>query len=142
MKFFQDLQLSGDDAFFHPHPTDAASIHQLAVQEGKDVYCLMVEGGKVLAYGLLRGWDQGYETPSLGLAVDGSVRGQGFGEMLIQLLHLLASRRGAKNVRLRVSPANRKALNLYERLGYTFAEDAGETGLLVGTKALAREPRR
>jgi len=138
-QFFQDLKAGGDDVFFSPHPADAESIRRIAAHDGKDLYYLLVEQGKVLGYGMLRGWDEGYQIPSLGLAIHQSARGQGLGKMLMDILHRLASRRGANKVRLRVLANNEKALNLYKSLGYAFEEDANQPGFLVGFKHIGRE---
>jgi len=138
-KFFEDLKASGDEVFFSPHPTDADSICRIAAHDGKDLYYLLIEQGKAFGYGMLRGWDEGYQIPSLGLAIHPSVRGQGLGKMLMDFLHLLAFRRGAEKVRLRVRANNEKALNLYKNLGYAFEEDTHQTGFLVGFKDIGRE---
>lgn len=138
-QFFQDLKAGGDDIFFSPHPADANSIRRIAAHDGKDLYYLLVEQGKVLGYGMLRGWDEGYQIPSLGLAIHPSARGQGLGKMLMDVLHLLASRRGADKVRLRVRTNNEKAMNLYKNLGYAFEEDTNQQGFLVGFKNIGRE---
>jgi ribosomal-protein-alanine N-acetyltransferase len=138
-QFFQDLKASGDEVFFSPHPSDVDSIRRIAAHDGKDLYYLLVEHGKVLGYGMLRGWDEGYQIPSLGLAIHPSARGQGLGKMFMDFLHLLASRRGADKVRLRVRANNEKALNLYKILGYAFEEDTKQAGFLVGFKNMGRE---
>jgi ribosomal protein S18 acetylase RimI-like enzyme len=88
---------------------------------------------------MLRGWDEGYQIPSLGLAIHPSVRGQGLGKMLMGFLHLQAFRRGAEKVRLRVNSTNDKALKLYKGLGYVFEEDPHQVDLLVGFKDLGTE---
>lgn len=141
-QFFQDLKTGGDDVFFSPHPADADAIHRIATHEGKDLYYLLVEQRKVLGYGLLRGWDEGYQIPSLGLAIHPSARGQGLGKMLMDILHLLASRRGADKVRLRVRANNEKALNLYKSLGYSFVEDTNQPDFLVGFKNIESKVTR
>ena len=138
-QFFQDLKAGGDDMFFSPHPTDADSIRHIAAHDGKDLYYLLIEQGEVLGYGMLRGWDEDYQIPSLGLAIHPSARGQGLGKMLMELLHVLVYRRGAVRVRLRVRADNEKALKLYKSLGYAFEEDATQPGFLVGFKNIGRE---
>jgi ribosomal-protein-alanine N-acetyltransferase len=138
-QFFQDLKAGGDDVFFSPHPADAESIRRIAAHDGKDLYYLLVEQGKVLGYGLLRGWDEGYQIPSLGLAIHQSARGHGLGKMLMDILHRLAFRRGANKVRLRVLANNERALNLYKNLGYAFEEDANQPSFLVGFKHIGRQ---
>jgi len=140
-RFFQDLKESGDDVFFSPHPADDDSIHRITDLNGRDLYYLLVEEGRVLGYGMLRGWDEGYQIPSLGLAIHPSARGQGLGKMLMDFLHLLAFRRGASKVRLRVRANNEKAISLYKSLGYAFEANTNEAGFLVGFKNIERERR-
>lgn len=138
-QFFQDMKAGGDDVFFSPHPADADSIRSIAARNGKDLYYLLVEQDQVLGYGLLRGWDEGYQIPSLGLAIHPAARGQGLGKMLMDILHFLAFRRGADKVRLRVRANNEKAMNLYKNLGYAFEEDTNQPDFLVGFKNIGRE---
>ncbi len=137
--FFKDLKESGDEVFFSPHPADEDSIRRIASYNGRDLYYLLVEGGKVLGYGMLRGWDEGYQIPSLGLAIHSSARGHGLGKMLMDFLHLLAFRRGASRVRLRVRANNEKAISLYKSLEYAFEEDTNQADFLVGFKNIGRE---
>ena len=138
-EFFQDLKASGDGVFFAPHAADEDSISRVAAYHGKDLYYLLVEREKILGYGMLRGWDEGYQIPSLGLAIHPSARGQGLGKILMDILHLLALRRGADKVRLRVRANNERALHLYKSLGYVLNEYTQQTGFLVGLKNIGRE---
>lgn len=138
-RFFQDIDAGGDGAYFNPHPTDTKSLERLAGHRGRDLYYVLIEQGKVLGYGLLRGWDEGYEIPSLGLAIHPTARGQGLGRMMMKLLHVLAIRQGARHVRLRVRVGNTKALGLYQSLGYRFEPDANDREYLIGFKYLHHE---
>lgn len=137
--FFQALRDNGDADFFSPHPADAETIGQLARYNGKDLYCLLVEEEKILGYGLLRGWDEGYQIPGLGIAIHPSARGSGLGKVLMNFLHVSAFRRGASKVRLRVLESNEKAIGLYKSLGYVFEEDVKQAGYLVGYKSLEKQ---
>ncbi|NNM68937.1 MAG: GNAT family N-acetyltransferase [Gallionella sp.] len=139
--FFRDLKEGGDEEFFSPHPSDDNSINQIANYHGKDLYYLLVEEEKVLGYGMLRGWDEGYSIPSLGVAIHSSARGEGLGKIFMHFLHVLAFRRGASKVRLRVHINNDKAIGLYKNLGYVFEEDTNQADYLVGFKSLEREWR-
>jgi len=133
-EFFMALKAAGDEKHFHPHPLTATEAKNLCHYRGKDLYYLLVDGRRVLAYGMLRGWDEGYEVPSLGIAVHPSERGSGAGLAMMEFLHLAARRRGARNVRLKVYKDNTPAVRLYESLGYAF--HAGEGDQLVGVIAL------
>jgi ribosomal protein S18 acetylase RimI-like enzyme len=95
-------------------------LKRLCTLPTRDVYLLARWGARVIGYGLLRGWDEGYEIPSLGIAVHPRFRGQRVGLALMHVLHAVARLRGASRIRLKVYPDNRRALSLYRRLGYRF----------------------
>lgn len=132
--FLRDLEDNGDAQFFSPHPSSDAAINALVRSADKDLYCLLVEGKRVLGYGLLRGWDEGYEIPSLGLAIHPSARGSGLGKLVMHFLHVSAFRKGARKIRLRVRKSNRQAVELYEGLGYVLEEEGND--YLIGFKSL------
>jgi ribosomal-protein-alanine N-acetyltransferase len=133
-KFFSLLRQAGDDRHFHPHPLDDEEAENRASYAGKDLYYILVEGRSVLGYGMLRGWDEGYEIPSLGIAVHPSARGMGIGRALMGFLHASARLRGARQVRLKVHRDNISAMTLYKDLGYVFQPE--EAGQFVGFVAL------
>jgi ribosomal protein S18 acetylase RimI-like enzyme len=124
------LELSGDDQRFHPHPFTDAAVQRLAEGKGKDYYCVLVEDGRVVGYGMLRGWDEGYDVPSLGIAVHPAARRRGLAGRLMRHLHEQARARGASRVRLKVLEDNSAAIALYEALGYRFDDKDGH--YLVG----------
>jgi ribosomal-protein-alanine N-acetyltransferase len=136
---FDELADRGDERWFHPHPLTAGEAARLCAYEGRDLYYAAVAGESVLAYGLLRGWDEGYAVPSLGIAVHPEARGHGLARAFMGFLHAAASLRGAKRVRLKVYPDNAAARRLYERLGYRLepADDGQLLGLLDLDKGAA-----
>lgn len=137
---------SGEDRMFAPHPFDDETLARLASHGGADLYFVLTERGhgedqdradeRVVGYGLLRGWDQGYEVPSLGIAVAPDARRRGVGRVLMQRLHEAARARGARRVRLRVHAENAPAIRLYESLGYVMDASPRENGLVVGVLEL------
>lgn len=134
--FFQALRDAGDEADFHPHPLTSEEAARRCAYAGGDLYYVLVEGDRVLAYGMLRGWDDGYAVPSLGIAVHPAERGKGLGKLLMLFLHVAASRKGASRIRLKVYPRNVAAMKMYETLGYVFRWQ--EAGQLVGVLDLDR----
>lgn len=137
-RFFDDLAAAGDDAFFHPHAGDAGTLRLIADRMGKDVHLVFVEGGEIRAYGLLRGWNEGYAIPSLGIAVHPAARGSGLGRLVMDYLEAMARHRGAPGIRLRVHKDNARATAMYEHRGYVMRPDEADARLLVGTKPLER----
>jgi ribosomal protein S18 acetylase RimI-like enzyme len=130
---FDALRAAGDERHFHPHPLTHEEAERLAGYGGLDVYRVLTDEGRVVGYGMLRGWDEGYEVPSLGIAVHPEARGVGAGRLLMEHLHEAARERGATRVRLRVYPDNTAARHLYEELGYVLQPANGE---LVGVLEL------
>ncbi len=134
--FFEALAARGDGRWFHPHPLTAVEAARLCAYDGRDLYYAAVTGDAVVAYGLLRGWDEGYAVPSLGIAVHPAARGLGLARAFMSFLHAAAALKGAARVRLKVYPDNAPARRLYERLGYRLEPAAG--GQLLGVLDLGK----
>ena len=122
-------QIAADPAseWFHPHPFTAEEAARVCAYAGRDVYLALRDGGALVAYGMLRGWDAGYEIPSLGIYVAERARGTGAARRMMEALHAAARERGAPAIRLKVYGHNARARGLYESMGYAFAgEEAGQ----------------
>lgn len=122
LELLQAIEKEGESRWFEPHPFTREHLHSLCEPRKLDLYYVAAVGNTVLAYGLLRGWDEGYEVPSLGIAVRPGCRGMGLGPVMMEFLHGAARLRGSERVRLRVSDDNRVAIALYRRMGYRFEE--------------------
>lgn len=130
--FFGEIAADPSADRFHPHPFTADAARAVAEHQGRDLYLGQFLDGELVGYGLLRGWDEGYQTPSLGIYLGAHVRGRGLAKALMETLHDWARKNGAEKVRLKVYKDNVRAVNLYERLGYVFFAEEGEqrVGLL------------
>lgn len=129
--------------FFRPHPFTPEEARRLAAYTGRDVYAILLVGRRPVAYGMLRGWDEGYTTPAVGVAVRTGARGKGFGRLMMAFLHVEARARGASRVRLRVHPDNVVARRLYESLGYVYSgEERGELVMIADVGADHLQPAR
>ena len=129
-KFFENIVSNKDDKYFHPHPLTYDMAKNIAVYEGNDLYFLQIKDNEITGYGMLRGWDDGFTIPSLGIVIHPSFRNQGFGKEFMEFLHEQAKAKGATKVRLKVYYKNKSALQLYVSLGYTFS--GKENGQLIG----------
>ena len=135
MVFLHEFEETGDGKLFHPHPFTVETIEALANHERKDLYYILTERESIIGYAMLRGWDEGYEIPSLGIAIHPLARKRGLGALFMHFLHVLAYQRGAKQVRLRVYAHNLKAIQFYKKLGYQF-QPIEEDGYLVAYYSL------
>lgn len=136
-RFLSIIDAAGDASFFRPHGSSAAELDALCADYVRDLYYATMLGDDILAYGLLRGWDEGYKVPSLGIAVAPGYRGVGLGGAMMAFLHSAAQMRGAEFVRLRVHRDNALAIALYRTRGYRF-DNAYEGELMVGIKELVK----
>jgi ribosomal protein S18 acetylase RimI-like enzyme len=119
-EFFHSLASDPETAFFHPHKFTDEAASQIANYKGQDLYYAILYNNQMLGYGMLRGWDEGYIIPSLGIAIHASARNMGLGRLMMNFLHAAAQMRGASKIRLKVSPENTSAIRLYTQLGYQF----------------------
>jgi len=130
LAFLKALEVANDTEYFHPHPFSNEAIERIIQNARKDLYYVLAEGRDVLGYGMLRGWDEGYEVPSLGIAIHPRARSTGLGKVLMHFLHAAARRRGGEKVRLKVKMNNAPAVKLYQGIGYRFELQEGQ--YLVG----------
>lgn len=117
-------------ANFHPHPLDAATAARIVRHEGRDAYLGAFCDDKLRGYALVRGWDEGYEVPSFGAAVDPGSRDEGVGSALLSAARALCVERGANSLMLKVHPGNERALQWYLRAGFEIGGEAPD-GQLV-----------
>jgi len=133
-EFFRVLQAEGVERHFHPHPLTDAQAERIARYKGRDLYYVLVDGRSVLGYGMLRGWNAGYDVPSLGIVIHPAARHAGLGLLFMRFLHVAAKRNGVNKVRLKVYPDNTAAMKLYTGLGYSFTHQ--EDKQMVGTVSI------
>ena len=65
--FFELIKSKGEDKYFHPHLFNKKKAEELGNYKGNDLYFLQISGTEICGYGMLRGWDEGYPVPSLGI---------------------------------------------------------------------------
>lgn len=130
-RFFDMIRQNGDDEYFHPHPFDLETAKRFCRYKGKDLYFIQKFDGEISGYGMLRGWEEGYKIPSLGILIHPGLRGKGLGEKFMGFLHEQARKKGADRVMLKVYPDNKKAVSLYEKMGYVFSSGT-ESGQISG----------
>lgn len=102
---------------FRPFDFTPASI-RMAVKEGDEHWVIALPRGGVVAYGMLRGWADGWRVPALGVAVAPTHRRRGLGTAMVMFLHYIARERGCSHVMLHVDDENSGAKSLYLALGY------------------------
>lgn len=136
-KLFAVIAADQTASRFHPHDFSDASARHITGYGGRDIYLGLWGDEDLVGYGMLRGWDAGYDIPSLGIYLSPPVRGRGLARTLMSALHDRARQAGANHVRLKVYRDNIAAVLLYERLGYIFQGE--ENGQSVGILDLRQQ---
>lgn len=135
--FFSKIDNPKYMADFSPHPFDEEYADAICSYSGKDLYfALITEESEIIGYFMLRGWDEGYDIPAIGLCVLDEYQGFGFGKLIMNCLESHALLNGASKVMLKVNRTNLIATNLYIKQGFVF-QDYDDIYLL-GYKALHR----
>src|SRR6187551_2771100 len=76
-----------DTTWFRPHDLGPAGARAVADHTGRDIYLIGFLDRVPVAYGMLRGWDEGYRIPALGIAVRDGYRDRGLGRQMMHALH-------------------------------------------------------
>jgi ribosomal protein S18 acetylase RimI-like enzyme len=128
------ISLTGDaetTLFFHPHPFTREFAAELCanLHIRKDRYYVATYKGTVIAYMMLRGWDEGFAVPSFGVCAHPELREVGLGQAL--LAHAVKESRaaGADKLRLTVFKTNERAVHVYRKFGFVF-HDKNEIELI------------
>lgn len=117
-RFFSEISHSETTTYFNPHPFTAQYAQYLCSYQGKDEYYVMEADGVVVGYGMLRGWDEGYSRPSLGVCISANYSGRGYGTEMVRHLISVAKSRKASEIILSVEESNRTAIQLYNKTGF------------------------
>lgn len=116
---FLDQLDEEDRLFFYPHAFSLPAIEDILANKVLDQYFLAHDiMGATNGYCMLRGWDEGYTTPSIGICVSKSSRGMGVGKSLLAFLLQVAARLGASKAMLKVHRHNIAAIKIYRQFGF------------------------
>lgn len=119
--FFFIISNSTIPQTFHPHLFND-QMASIICNEQKDLYCSIFINNKIVGYGMLRGYAEGYSIPSLGVCIHPGYSNLKLGQLLIHYLHSQAQLLGSNKVRLKVYKTNYQAIHIYTKLGYILEE--------------------
>jgi len=118
VRFFSDNDRPEVTRQFDPFPLTLQTAREIIYADRLDHFYVGSKGRHVLAFAMLRGWDEGYDVPSLGVLVDYRYQGHGFGRLMTEFSIAEARKLGAPRVRLTVYASNHRAVRLYASLGF------------------------
>ena len=115
---FSEITACGDDTFFHPHPFSPEYAETLCAYQGRDYYGMGFCAGEIVGYAMLRGWDEGFSRPTVGIYIRPKWRKKGLASLMLQLLLPEAKQRGATEVMAKVYAENTPSRKAFASAGY------------------------
>lgn len=136
--FFSDVAKGDYARYYYPYDFTPESAKELCNLSGKDLHYVLTDSlqDRILGHGMLRGWDEGYDIPSLGIIIHPDFTNRGLGTWFVNFLHSVAWTKGCSKIRLRVHKDNIAAFNIYKKLGYIFTP--GENEEFIGILSRGR----
>ena len=103
---------------FNPFPLTRDTAYQIACENHLDKYYIAIFEEKITGLGMLRGWEENFPIPSLGLLIDKDFQGMGLGKLMLKYMINEVKRLGCSRIRLTVNATNRYAIDLYNSVGF------------------------
>ena len=130
--FFKAIDHERYRRHFSPHPFTEEEAERVCHYSGRDRYLgvFLVPGDDMVGYGMLRGLDEGYEVPSVGVCIEEAHQGEGLGRMLLSHLLDLCVKQGANRAMAKVNRDNSASRAMFERARFAFEDFSPE--FLVG----------
>ena len=116
--------------FFYAFSFAADHIAKMLAERGKDVYMGLLWQDELVCFFMLRGWNEGYEVPTLGTFVAEPYRGYGFMQLTVELTKVICKLRGVSRVMYKSHPDNAPAKKA-AAMGFTQAGVDSKTGNLI-----------
>lgn len=116
--FFKNNNLRAILRYFHPFPFTEETAYKIACEPHRDKYYIGLLDENVAGLSMLRGWDEGYIVPSLGIVVDFHLQGQGIGREILRNTLEEAHKLKCPRIRLSVYASNKTAVHLYLAFGF------------------------
>jgi ribosomal protein S18 acetylase RimI-like enzyme len=120
--FFMENDREDVRRHFHPFPLATETAKSICMDRSGDQYFAHFDDTRILGFGMLRGWKEGFSIPSFGLLVDHRAAGRGIGTSLTAHAVQRAQDLGCPAVRLTVHSDNQTAIRLYARTGFRPSE--------------------
>ena len=98
--------------FFYAFDSDESALREILAAAEKDVYSGIFWRGDIIGVFFLRGWDEGYELPSIGVLVDNDYRGKSVLGLMVESAKMIVRLSGKKLIIAKSHPDNAGLKNL------------------------------
>ncbi len=126
-------QSIGYRRYFTPFAFDEATVVGVLTRAREDVFGGFYRGGELIGFFMLRGWDEGYDVPALGVLIDEKYRGYQAYKLMaltVELGKSICRQRGVRRIMYKAHTDNTPARSA-RRLGFTQTGVDERTGFRV-----------
>ena len=117
-RFFEENNQPETVRQFRAFPLSREEARRITLTSHRDLYYVMIWKSNIIGLCMLRGWDEGFETPSFGILVDYRYDHLGLGRQMTEFAITEAKKLGCHSLRLSVYASNLHAARLYESSGF------------------------
>lgn len=117
--------------FFHPFGFDPETVAAVISNQRQDVLMGVYWQERMAGFFMLRGWDEGYETPAFGILIDEEYRGCGLEMLSLEAAKIICRLRGASRLMIKMHPENISAKGVARKTGFVQSGVETESGNLI-----------
>lgn len=116
--------------YFKPFLFDEDTLRSVLSEVHEDVFEGLYQGERLIGLMMLRGWDEGYEVPTLGVMIDEQHRNHGLMTLTVEVAKVICRMRKVHRIMYKAHPDNVPAKSA-TRLGFTQTGVDNSTGYLI-----------
>ncbi|MDQ3254108.1 MAG: GNAT family N-acetyltransferase [Acidobacteriota bacterium] len=116
--------------YFKPFLFDEDTLRRVLSDVQRDVFQGLYHGDRLIGLMMLRGWDEGYEVPTLGVMIDEQHRNHGLMTLTVEVAKVICRMRKVGRIMYKAHPDNVPAKSA-TRLGFTQTGVDNSTGYLI-----------
>lgn len=116
--------------YFNPFAFDEATISGILNDARRDIFQGLFLDGELIGMMMIRGWDAGFDIPSLGLIIGENYRGKDLLRIYIDAMKEICREHGSSRVMYKSHPANSPAPRA-ARMGFRQTGIDPQTGYLI-----------
>jgi|AP12_2_1047962.scaffolds.fasta_scaffold16428_2 RimJ/RimL family protein N-acetyltransferase len=124
--------------YFTPFEFSVKSITHILDQAVKDKYFGIFVDNELAGFYMLRGLDQGYDTPSYGVWISSKYSNKGLSKLTLFHSFSFCKLNNIKTLMLKVHPENIIAKKLYESLGFVKTDTDNKNNNYIYHKTLSK----
>lgn len=126
---------SNYNKYFVPFRFENNVISDILNKVTDDLYVGIFINNSIQGFFMLRGFDEGYETPSYGVWVSPAYSSNGIARLTLEYVFTVCRQNKIRKIMLKVHPNHVNAKSLYERMGFEF-NYCDQNGYLVYYKTI------